>query len=131
MSSVSAFIFTVSSSELRGRVSELERNLSTQEKEIRSQASKLQELQTQLNQARKELTERDRDLAKTSLELSQTTDKHQQVVAKVGSHEWYLETFLIWDLLFLFYFCSITQFIVEKMGKNSRKHVTDKDSAYF
>lgn len=89
-------------------MSELERNLSTQEKEIRSQASKLQELQTQLNQARKELTERDRDLAKTSLELNQATDRHQQVVAKVGSYEWYIETLLTWDLLFLFYFCLIT-----------------------
>lgn len=78
-----SLICTVSSSELRGRVSELERNLSTQEKEIRSQASKLQELQTQLNQARKELTERDRDLTKTRHELTQATDRHQQVESKV------------------------------------------------
>lgn len=97
-----SLICTVSSSELRGRVSELERNLSTQEKEIRSQASKLQELQSQLNQARKELADRDRDLAKTRHELTQATDRHQQVEAKVGFHEWYKDTYLS---NYVFFFC--------------------------
>lgn len=107
MSSNRPFIYTVSSSELRGRVSELEKNLSAQEKEIRSQASKLQELQTQLNQACKELTERDRALAKTSQELSQANDRHQQAVSKVRFYNWYIEMLLIWNILFLFYFCLI------------------------
>lgn len=126
-------MFTLPSSELRGRVSELERNLSTQEKEICSQASKLQELQTQLNQARKELTERDRDLTKASHELRQATDRHQQVEAKVGFLYWYIETLLIRDILFMFYFCFITQFIVVTMGKEKHNKIckfTDNNCAY-
>lgn len=80
-------LFSLSSSELRGRVSELERNLSAHEKEVRSQASKLQELQTQLNKAHKDLSDCDRDLTKTRHELSQATDRRQHFETKVGIHQ--------------------------------------------